>query len=99
MVELEKLEEVFSRSKNDCIQLCLSLNEERNLIKKIFFELEMFRVKVKELEFFEDCLDKIEQSLVLELEKLKLLILSFVSERKYLNEKEKENEKLIKEFI
>ncbi|XP_006862461.1 PREDICTED: leucine zipper protein 1 [Chrysochloris asiatica] len=98
MAELEKLEEAFSRSKNDCTQLCLSLNEERNLTKKISSELEMLRVKVKELESSEDRLDKTEESLVSELEKLKSLTLSFVSERKYLNEKEKENEKLIKEL-
>uniref|UniRef100_A0ABI7ZYW3 Leucine zipper protein 1 n=3 Tax=Felis catus TaxID=9685 RepID=A0ABI7ZYW3_FELCA len=98
MAELEKLEEAFGRSKNDCTQLCLSLNEERNLTKKISAELEMLRVKVKELESSEDRLDKTEQSLVSELEKLKSLTLNFVSERKYLNEKEKENEKLIKEL-
>ncbi|XP_066231489.1 leucine zipper protein 1 [Saccopteryx leptura] len=98
MAELEKLEEAFSRSKNDCTQLCLSLNEERNLTKKISSELEMLRVKVKELESSEDRLDKTEQNLVSELEKLKSLTLSFVSERKYLNEKEKENEKIIKEL-
>ncbi|XP_008846798.1 leucine zipper protein 1 [Nannospalax galili] len=98
MAELEKLEEAFSRSKNECTQLCLSLNEERNLTKKISSELEVLRVKVKELESSEDRLDKTEQSLVSELEKLKSLTLSFVSERKYLNEKEKENEKLIKEL-
>ncbi|XP_077007012.1 leucine zipper protein 1 [Tamandua tetradactyla] len=98
MAELEKLEEAFSRSKNDCTQLCLSLNEERNLTKKISSELEVLRIKVKELESSEDRLDKTEQNLVSELEKLKSLTLSFVSERKYLNEKEKENEKLIKEL-
>ncbi|XP_069893767.1 leucine zipper protein 1 [Dipodomys merriami] len=98
MAELEKLEEAFSRSKNDCTQLCLSLNEERNLTKKISSELEMLRVKVKELESSEDRLDKTEQSLVSELEKLKSLTLNFVSERKYLSEKEKENERLIKEL-
>lgn len=98
MAELEKLEEAFSRSKNDCTQLCLSLNEERNLTKKISSELEMLRGKVKELESSGDRLDKTEQSLVSELEKLKALTLNFVSERKYLSEKEKENEKLIKEL-
>ncbi|XP_048206420.1 leucine zipper protein 1 [Perognathus longimembris pacificus] len=98
MAELEKLEEAFSRSKNDCTQLCLSLNEERNLTKKISSELEMLRVKVKELESSEDRLAKTEQSLVSELEKLKSLTLNFVSERKYLSEKEKENERLIKEL-
>lgn len=98
MADLEKLEEALSRSKNECSQLCLSLNEERNLTKKISSELEMLRVKVKELESSEDRLDKTEQSLVSELEKLKSLTLSFVNERKYLSEKEKENEKLIKEL-
>ncbi|KAL6057680.1 hypothetical protein STEG23_000862, partial [Scotinomys teguina] len=98
MAELEKLEEALGRSKNECSQLCLSLNEERNLTKKISSELEMLRVKVKELESSEDRLDKTEQSLVSELEKLKSLTLSFVNERKYLNEKEKENEKIIKEL-
>lgn len=98
MAELEKLEEAFSRSKSDCTQLCLSLNEERNLTKKISSELELLRVRVKELESSEDRLDKTEQNLASELEKLKSLTLSFVSERKYLSEKEKENEKLIKEL-
>ncbi|CAO2589591.1 Leucine zipper protein 1 [Lemmus lemmus] len=98
MGDLEKLEEALSRSKNECSQLCLSLNEERNLTKKISSELEMLRVKVKDLESSEDRLDKTEQSLVSELEKLKSLTLSFVNERKYLNEKEKENEKLIREL-
>ncbi|XP_036601042.1 leucine zipper protein 1 isoform X2 [Trichosurus vulpecula] len=98
MAELEKLEEAFGRSKSDCTQLCLSLNEERNLTKKISSELETLRVKVKELETSEDRLDKTEQSLVSELEKLKSLTLSFVSERKYLNDRDRENEKLIKEL-
>ncbi|XP_007528794.1 leucine zipper protein 1 isoform X1 [Erinaceus europaeus] len=98
MAELEKLEDAFSRSKNDCTQLCLSLNEERNLTKKISSELETLRIKVKELESSEERLDKTEQSLVSELEQLKSLTLNFVSERKYLSEKEKENEKLIKEL-
>uniref|UniRef100_F7D7F7 Leucine zipper protein 1 n=1 Tax=Monodelphis domestica TaxID=13616 RepID=F7D7F7_MONDO len=98
MAELEKLEEAFGRSKNDCTQLCLSLNEERNLTKKISSELETLRVKVKELETSEDRLDKTEQSLVSELEKLKSLTLTFVSERKYLNDRDRENEKLIKEL-
>ncbi|XP_014380226.1 leucine zipper protein 1 [Alligator sinensis] len=98
MAELEKLEEAFGRSKNDCTQLCLSLNEEKNLTKKISTELEMFRVKVKELETSEDRLDKMEQSLVSELEKLKSLALSFVNERKHFNEREKQNEKIIQEL-
>ncbi|XP_045714443.1 leucine zipper protein 1 [Phyllostomus hastatus] len=98
MAELEKLEEAFSRSKNDCTQLCLSLNEERNLTKKISSELEALRAKVRELETSEDRLDRTEQGLASELERLKSLTLSFVSERKYLSEKEKENEKIIKEL-
>ncbi|KFQ89484.1 Leucine zipper protein 1, partial [Phoenicopterus ruber ruber] len=98
MAELEKLEEAFSRSKNDCTQLCLSLNEEKNLTKKISTELEILRVKVKELEASEDRLDKTEQSLTGELEKLKSLALSFITERKHFNEREKQNEKIIQEL-
>ncbi|NWT43344.1 LUZP1 protein, partial [Chroicocephalus maculipennis] len=98
MAELEKLEEAFGRSKNDCTQLCLSLNEEKNLTKKISTELEILRVKVKELEASEDRLDKTEQSLTGELEKLKSLALSFINERKHFNEREKQNEKIIQEL-
>nr|XP_014424064.1 leucine zipper protein 1 isoform X1 [Pelodiscus sinensis] len=98
MAELEKLEEAFGRSKNDCTQLCLSLNEEKNLTKKISTELEILRMKVKELEASEDRLDKTEHSLLSELEKLKSLTLSFASERKHFNEREKQNEKLIQEL-
>ncbi|NWW63790.1 LUZP1 protein, partial [Ifrita kowaldi] len=98
MAELEKLEEAFSRSKNDCTQLCLSLNEEKNLTKKISTELEILRVKVKELESSEDRLDKSEQTLTGELEKLKSLALSFITERKHFNEREKQNEKIIQEL-
>ncbi|KAH0631294.1 hypothetical protein JD844_005575 [Phrynosoma platyrhinos] len=98
MAELEKLEEAFGRSKNDCTQLCLSLNEEKNLTKKISTELEILRAKVKELEQSEERLDKTEQSLVSELEKLKSLAVVFVNERKYFSEKEKQNEKLIQEL-
>ncbi|NXX97493.1 LUZP1 protein, partial [Centropus bengalensis] len=98
MAELEKLEEAFSRSKNDCTQLCLSLNEEKNLTKKISTELEILRVKVKELEASEDRLDKTEQGLTGELEKLKSLALSFITERKHFNEREKQNEKVIQEL-
>ncbi|KFZ53506.1 Leucine zipper protein 1, partial [Podiceps cristatus] len=98
MAELEKLEEAFGRSKNDCTQLCLSLNEEKNLTKKISTELEVLRVKVKELEASEDRLDKTEQSLMGELEKLKSLALSFITERKHFNEREKQNEKIIQEL-
>ncbi|XP_030919230.1 leucine zipper protein 1 isoform X2 [Geospiza fortis] len=98
MAELEKLEEACSRSKNDCTQLCLSLNEEKNLTKKISTELEILRVKVKELESSEDRLDKTEQTLTAELEKLKSLALSFITERKHFNEREKQNEKIIQEL-
>ncbi|NWV23158.1 LUZP1 protein, partial [Origma solitaria] len=98
MAELEKLEEAFSRSKNDCTQLCLSLNEEKNLTKKISTELEILRMKVKELESSEDRLDKTEQTLTGELEKLKSLAMSFITERKHFNEREKQNEKIIQEL-
>ncbi|XP_029475340.1 leucine zipper protein 1 [Rhinatrema bivittatum] len=98
MADLEKLEEAFSRSKSDCMQLCLSLNEEKNLSKKLATELELLRGKVKELELSEGRLDKSEQQLASELEKLKSLTLSFASERKGLLEKEKQSEKLIEEL-
>ncbi|XP_060639928.2 leucine zipper protein 1 [Anolis sagrei] len=98
MTELEKLEDAFGRSKNDCTQLCLSLNEEKNLTKKISTELEVLKAKVKELEQSEDRLDKTEQSLMSELEKLKSLAVVFVNERKHFTEKEKQNEKLIQEL-
>ncbi|XP_054855216.1 leucine zipper protein 1 [Eublepharis macularius] len=98
MAELEKLEEAFGRSKNDCTQLCLSLNEEKNLTKKISTELDVLRAKVKELEQSEDRLDKTEQSLVSELEKLKSLALIFVSEKKHFSEREKQSEKIIQEL-
>ncbi|KFW62423.1 Leucine zipper protein 1, partial [Pygoscelis adeliae] len=94
--EIEHLQRRMS--KNDCTQLCLSLNEEKNLTKKISTELEILRVKVKELEASEDRLDKTEQSLTGELEKLKSLALSFITERKHFNEKEKQNEKIIQEL-
>ncbi|XP_003225005.2 leucine zipper protein 1 [Anolis carolinensis] len=98
MTELEKLEDAFGRSKNDCTQLCLSLNEEKNLTKKISTELEVLKAKVKELEQSEDRLDKTEQSLMSELEKLKSLAVVFVNERKHFTEKEKQNEKIIQEL-
>ncbi|KAM4797119.1 leucine zipper protein 1 [Rhinophrynus dorsalis] len=95
MTELEKLEEAFSKSKNDCTQLCLSLNEEKNMSKKLTSELEILRARVKELESSENKLDKAEQFLTSELEKIKVLTSSFVNERKCFLEKEKQNEKLI----
>ncbi|XP_030075707.1 leucine zipper protein 1 [Microcaecilia unicolor] len=98
MADLEKLEEAFSRSKSDCMQLCISLNEEKNLTKKLSTELELLRVKVKEMESSESRLEKSEQQLASDLEKLKSLTLNFASERKGLLEKEKQSEKLIEEL-
>ncbi|MEE6484904.1 hypothetical protein FKM82_014098 [Ascaphus truei] len=98
MSELEKLEETFCKSKNDCTQLCLSLNEEKNLSKKLSTELEILRTRVKELEASESKLDKAEQFLEGELEKIKSLTLTFVNERKCSLEKEKQAEKLILEL-
>ncbi|XP_053310700.1 leucine zipper protein 1 [Spea bombifrons] len=95
MTELEKLEEAFNKSKNDCSQLWLSLNEEKNMSKKFSSELELLRARVKELECSESKLDKAEQFLTSELEKIKSLTINFVSERKHFIEKEKQNEKLI----
>lgn len=98
MSELEKLEDAFSKSKSDCSQLCLSLNEEKNMSKKLSSELELLRTRVRELESSESRLDKAEQLLTSELEKIKTLTLSFVNERKRFLEREKQNEKLILEL-
>ncbi|XP_075709315.1 leucine zipper protein 1 isoform X2 [Rhinoderma darwinii] len=95
MGELEKLEEAFNKSKSDCTQLSLSLNEEKNMSKKFFSELEILKSRVKELESSEGKLDKAEQFLTSELEKIKSLGLSFANEKKLLLEREKQNEKLI----
>lgn len=95
MAELEKLEEAFGKSKSDCSQLCLSLNEEKNLTKKLSSELEALKARLKEVEGSEMKLDRAEQVLAMELEKLKGFTQTFVSERKRLLEKQREDEKLI----
>uniref|UniRef100_A0A1A8QVW7 Leucine zipper protein 1 n=2 Tax=Nothobranchius rachovii TaxID=451742 RepID=A0A1A8QVW7_9TELE len=95
MAELEKLEEAFNKSKSDCSQLCLSLNEEKNLTRKLSSELEMLKARLKEVEGSETRLEKAEQALAMELEKLKGFTQAFVSERKRLLEKQKEDEKTI----
>lgn len=95
MAELEKLEEAFGKSKSDCSQLCLSLNEEKNLTKKLSSELESLKARLKEVEGSETKLDRAEQALAMELEKLKGFTQTFVSERKRLLEKQREDEKII----
>ncbi|XP_023263215.1 leucine zipper protein 1-like [Seriola lalandi dorsalis] len=95
MAELEKLEEAFGKSKSDCSQLCLSLNEEKNLTKKLSSELETLKARLKEVEGSETKLDRAEQALAMELEKLKGFTQTFVSERKRLLEKQREDEKVI----
>ncbi|XP_072222274.1 leucine zipper protein 1 [Leuresthes tenuis] len=95
MAELEKLEDAFAKSKSDCSQLCLSLNEEKNLTKKLSSELEMLKGRLKEVEGSETKLDRAEQALAMEFEKLKGFTQAFVSERKRLLEKQREDEKLI----
>lgn len=95
MAELEKLEEAFGKSKSDCSQLCLSLNEEKNLTKKLSSELEALKDRMKEVDTSEARLDRAEQALAGELEKLKSFTQSFVSERKRLLDKQREDEKLI----
>ncbi|XP_071759530.1 leucine zipper protein 1 [Centroberyx gerrardi] len=95
MAELEKLEEAFGKSKSDCSQLCLSLNEEKNLTKKLSSELEALKARLKEVEGSEAKLDRAEQALAGELEKLKGFTQTFVSERKRLLEKQREDEKII----
>lgn len=95
MAELEKLEEAFGKSKSDCSQLCLSFNEEKNLTKKLSSELEALKARMKEVEGSEAKLDRAEQALAGELEKLKGFTQTFVSERKRLLEKQREDEKII----
>ncbi|XP_056281874.1 leucine zipper protein 1 isoform X2 [Pseudoliparis swirei] len=95
MAELEKLEEAFGKSKSDCSQLCLSLNEEKNLTKKLSSELEALKARLKEVEGSETKLDRAEQALAMDLEKLKGFTQTFISERKRLVEKQREDEKII----
>lgn len=95
MAELEKLEEAFGKSKSDCSQLCLNLNEEKNLTKKLSSELEALKARLKEVEGSETKLERAEQALAMELEKLKGFTQTFVSERKRLLEKQREDEKII----
>jgi len=95
MAELEKLEEAFGKSKSDCSQLCLSLNEEKNMTKKLSSELETLKARLKEMETSEAKLDKAEQALAAELDKLKGFTQNFVNERKRLLEKQRDNEKTI----
>lgn len=95
MTELEKLEEAFGKSKSDCSQLCLSLNEEKNLTKKLSSELDTLKARLKEVEGSETKLEKAEQALSVELEKLKTFTQTFVNERKRLIEKQREDEKMI----
>ncbi|XP_017274021.1 leucine zipper protein 1 [Kryptolebias marmoratus] len=95
MAELEKLEEAFAKSKSDCSQLCLSLNEEKNLTKKLSSDLETLKARLKEVDGSETKLEKAEQALAMELEKLKGFTQAFVCERKRLLERQKEDEKII----
>ncbi|KAI4878735.1 hypothetical protein NFI96_032729 [Prochilodus magdalenae] len=95
MTELEKLEEAFGKSKSDCTQLCLSLNEEKNLTKKLSSELEALKARVKEVDSSEARLNRAEQAITAEMEKLKALTQTFVTERKRLLEKQREDEKII----
>ncbi|XP_077415633.1 leucine zipper protein 1 [Vanacampus margaritifer] len=95
MAELEKLEEAFGKSKSDCSQLCLNLNEEKNLTRKLSTELEALKARLKEMEGSEVKLDKAEQTLAADLDKLKGFCQTFENERKRIREKQKEDEKLI----
>ncbi|KAL2099378.1 hypothetical protein ACEWY4_005858 [Coilia grayii] len=95
MTEMEKLEEAFGKCKSDCTQLCLNLNEEKNLNRKLSTELETLKARLKEVDASEARLDKAEQALTSEMERLKGLTQTFLSERKRLLEKQKEDEKLI----
>ncbi|XP_076155884.1 leucine zipper protein 1 [Alosa pseudoharengus] len=95
MAELEKLEEAFGKCKSDCTQLCLSLNEEKNLNRKLSTELEALKARLKEGDASEARLDKAEQALTAEMERLKGLTQAFLSERKRLLEKQREDRELI----
>lgn len=95
MTDLEKLEEAFGKSKSDCTQLCLSLNEEKNLTKKLSTEIETLKARVKEVDSSEANLNRAEQALTTEMEKLKSITQTFVVERKKLLEKRREDEKII----
>ncbi|KAK2878713.1 hypothetical protein Q8A67_019504 [Cirrhinus molitorella] len=95
MTELEKLEEAFGKSKSDCTQLCLNLNEEKNLTKKLAAELDALKARIKEVDSSEARLDRAEKSLTAEMEKLKSLTQTFVTERKRLLERQREDEKII----
>ncbi|KAK7945203.1 hypothetical protein WMY93_000931 [Mugilogobius chulae] len=95
MGDLEKLEEAFAKSKSDCSQLCLSLNEEKNQTKKLSSELEALKVRLKEIEGSETKLERAEQALSMELEKLKGFTHTFMNDRKRLLEKQREDEKMI----
>lgn len=95
MVELEKLEEALGKSKSDCSQLGLSLNEEKNLTRKLSSELEVLQARLKDLEGSEIKLEKAEQALATELDKLRGFTQTFVNERKKLLEKQREDEKVI----
>ncbi|KAG9331430.1 hypothetical protein JZ751_019164 [Albula glossodonta] len=98
MAELEKLEEAFGKSKSDCTQLCLSLNEEKNLTRKLSSELDGLKARMKEVDASETRLDRAEQALAAEMDRLKALTQAFVGERKRLLEKQREDEKLILEL-
>ncbi|XP_054651738.1 leucine zipper protein 1 isoform X2 [Dunckerocampus dactyliophorus] len=95
LAELEKLEEAFGKSKSDCSQLCLSLNEEKNLTKKLSTEMESLKTRLKEMEASEMKLDKAEQALTAELDKLKGFYQAFENEHKMITEKQREDEKII----
>lgn len=95
MAELEKLEEAFGKCKSDCSQLGLNLNEERNLNRKLSTEVEGLKARLKEVDASETRLEKAEQALTAELERLKGLSQAFMLERKRLVEKQREDEKLI----
>ncbi|XP_061897455.1 leucine zipper protein 1 [Entelurus aequoreus] len=94
MAELEILEEAFGKSKSDCTQLCLSLNEEKNVTKKLSTELEALKARLKEMEASEIKLDKAEQALTAELDKLKGFYQTIENEHERILEKQRQDEKV-----
>ncbi|CAL9686529.1 unnamed protein product [Knipowitschia caucasica] len=95
MGDLEKLEEAFGKSKSDCSQLSISLNEEKNQTTKLSSELEALKSRLKEMESSETKLERAEQALSIELEKLKGFSHTFMTDRKRLLEKQREDESII----
>ncbi|XP_048841053.1 filamin-A-interacting protein 1-like isoform X2 [Brienomyrus brachyistius] len=102
MAEMEKLEVVFNRNRSECERLHVTLEKEKSLTKEMTRDLETMKNRVKELESSESRLEKAENSLKDDLQKLKSFTVILVDERKNMAERikhmEKKNEDLNKNF-